>query len=77
MPDGLFVRQPEAERERGVPLVGVLFLLMPTRDPRHMAERLAMQVADPDDEPPAGEVMALWVDEADAWDLRRADAGCR
>jgi hypothetical protein len=67
IPDGLFVRQPRAERERGVPLVGVLFLLTRTSNPQDLAERLATQLAEPDELKTSNTVIPLWADETDAW----------
>lgn len=67
MPAGLFVRYPEIEQARGVPLAGLLYLLTRTGDPKHLAEWLAGQLVDYDDVPTDGAVIPLWADEADTW----------
>jgi hypothetical protein len=67
MPDALFVRHPDPEKEQGVQLVGLLFLLAPTSDPEGFARRLMPQLGPPDELPSDGAVVPTWVDDADAW----------
>ena len=67
-PDALFVRDPEAEQAQDLPLVGTLYLLTRTSNPRLLARSLAGQLTDPDNLPARGAVVPLWIDVADAWD---------
>jgi hypothetical protein len=45
LPDALFVCHPAAERDQGLPLVGLLCLLAPTADPEALARHLVPQLA--------------------------------
>jgi hypothetical protein len=68
MPDGLFMRQLEAERHQSVAFLGLLFLLQPGTDPESQAAGLTPQLGPLDELPPDGAVIPIWTDDADAGD---------